>query len=110
MIRIVAIALLVAGLLVTTRAIAGTLCVTPYGSCPLGGGAQNGATCYCSSPNGSIGGRAQVDGGPLPGPAPLPSICCTPAGRIPFANNSIPVGGTCTVPTIRGSVSGQACY
>ena len=109
MIRMLGIALLISGLFATHDAIAQAQCVTPYGSCPVAAGTQNGVACYCSSPNGTIAGQARTNGS-APGPAPLPAICCTAGGRIPFANASTPAGGVCTVPTVHGPATGQACY
>ena len=109
MIRMLQFSLLLIGLAIAGVAGAQLVCQTPYGSCPANAAAANGAQCSCASPNGSLAGRIQPAVAAA-GPQPLPTICCTPAGRIPFVNASTPVNGACTAPTIRGPVTGQACY
>ena len=109
MIRILQLLLLVSGLAIAGVADAQLVCLTPYGSCPASAAAANGAQCSCASSNGSLAGRVQPAGATA-GPQPLPTICCTPSGRIPIVNTSTPVGGACTAPTIRGPVTGLTCY
>lgn len=61
-------------------------------------------------PQSPYGGQA-VGGGYPGGGQPLPSFCCTNAGKLgPLYNPGIPAGGMCTAPTPYGQIPGQACY
>lgn len=85
-------------------------CITQYGSCLIAPSGQNGAPCYCNTPNGPLSGFTQMQG-PAVNMSNLPHFCCTQYGRFgPFQNANVPAGGICQAITQNGAVYGQACY